>query len=93
MSNRAEVTTSILIWAFRYALGRSTYAVSDVATTLISNRDVLSPGDKELIVREIEEAIQNGQAGMDMDVREWELVKDALTPAFGDIRERGVADD
>lgn len=68
----------ILFYAFRYALGRMTYAVNEVATEIIRHADKLHENIKGLMIREIEEAIAKGQAGMAMDVNRWEEVLDAL---------------
>ena len=43
----------ILIYAFRYVLGRQTYAVSTVVDNILSNWDELSEGDKNLYQKEI----------------------------------------
>ena len=42
-----------MIYAFRYALGRKTYAVRDVCDCLISNWDELGLISKKLIHKEI----------------------------------------
>jgi hypothetical protein len=68
------MSSSILIYAFRYALGRMTYAVSEVADALIENKDIFSESHKELICREIREAIADNCAGHDCDVETWKLV-------------------
>jgi len=68
--------TSIIFYAFRYALGRKTYAVNDVVAAIISVWDTLPPTDQLLYHREIKEAIALGKAGMDMDVKEWKKILD-----------------
>lgn len=73
-----EVQPVFLMYAFRYALGRMTYAVGSVADTLIAYRDELDPQWREQIVEDIERAIAGGHAGMDMDVRQWERVAAAM---------------
>jgi 2C-methyl-D-erythritol 2,4-cyclodiphosphate synthase len=69
-----EQLESLLVYSFRYALGRMTYAVSDVAMAIILNKHVLHPYTKELIRKEIAEAISMDRAGMEMDVEEWSNV-------------------
>ena len=69
----------IAICAFRYALGRMTTMPSHVAGWLIANKDRLSLPDRELIVREIDEAAENRRLGMDCDVATWSRLRSALT--------------
>lgn len=66
----------ILVYAFRYALGRMTYSTSTVSNEIISNWDDISASHQKLYQREIEEAIKMGGAGMDCDVRNWERILD-----------------
>lgn len=68
----------ILFYAFRYALGRMTYAVHDVAAEIIRHADSIPPKDRLTMIKEITEAIDKGHAGMDMDRRQWQAVRDAL---------------
>jgi len=67
----------IAFYAFRYALGRRTYSVGIVVSYLLDNWDLLSAKTKETIKSEITEAINNNNAGMEMDVKEWSKL---LTP-------------
>lgn len=60
--------------AFRYALGRQTYVVSDVVETIIRNWDELSSNVQRRIKMEIEEAISKNMAGHEMDVKEWKKI-------------------
>jgi len=69
-----EVREEILFYAFRYALGRMTYAVGDVSDCLIENWDRLSKNMKMHIIDEIKEAVRKGEAGMDMDKTRWNAV-------------------
>ena len=64
----------ILIYAFRYTLGRATYSVSTVVDLLHHNWGNLSSADKELYKREIKEAIDMEQYGMQMDKNAWETI-------------------
>lgn len=70
-----EVQPVMLMYAFGYALGRMTYAVGDVAEALIAHRQDLLPEWREKIVRDIDQAIANGRAGMTYDADEWRRVK------------------
>ncbi len=63
---------TILIYAFRYALGRRTYAVSDVVEALIENWDSLDKYSKELIKKEIKLHEKcYGNLGMECDKEQW----------------------
>lgn len=64
----------LLIYAFRYALGRKTYAVSTVANIIKDSWNKLSENDKKLIRREIDEALATGAAGHDMDRQQWQSI-------------------
>lgn len=56
--------------AVRYALGRRSYIVG-LTVDFILSQD-LSPKCKELIRRDVSEALERGDCGMDMDKKEWE---------------------
>jgi hypothetical protein len=73
-----EVQPVMLMYAFRYALGRQTYAVGNVADTLIANVDALRPDWREQIVRDIGEAIEDGRAGHAIDVERWTQVAEVM---------------
>ena len=68
------VSDSMVVWAFRYCLGRRTYAVSDCVENILAVWPSLSDKTRELIHREALKAIENDQAGMDMDKKEWQKV-------------------
>jgi hypothetical protein len=61
----------ILLAACRYALGRKTYIVGTVVDYLLKEWKDISGQLKAVIQVEIKEAIESGNAGMDMDVGEW----------------------
>jgi hypothetical protein len=77
-----EMTVNVdpvfLMYAFRYALGRRSYAVSDVARALIEHRGALRPQWQAQIVERISEAIDEGAAGDESDVEQWRRVSAAL---------------
>jgi|JI10StandDraft_1071094.scaffolds.fasta_scaffold55099_2 hypothetical protein len=68
--NNADLNT-IAFYAFRYALGRMTYAVDDVVTILISLKDELNGRTKHKICDEIKEAIKTNRAGHKCDQEDW----------------------
>ena len=74
---------NILFWAFRYALGRRTYAVYEVARAIILNAENMRAGTCRLIDREIDAAIESGHAGCSMDVTTWLQVRIAISSALG----------
>ena len=61
----------MIVYAFRYALGRSSYAVANVASELRAHNPTLSGKTRALIIKEIEEADSADNLGMDMDRKEW----------------------
>ncbi len=76
MDNKIEIADSrdILIYAFRYALGRMSYSVSTVRDEIVRNWRNLSEADRKLYQREIQEAIDHGAAGMECDARTWNMI-------------------
>jgi len=79
----------VLIAAFRYALGRMTYMSSAIVEEIVANWDKISDSDKILYIREINEAIEMGHAGMQCDIQSWKRVilmnakrENALTEKF-----------
>lgn len=75
--SKKELNVAILC-SFRYALGRMTYIVPDVVALIIEYKEVLNKHARATIVSEIDAAIENGTAGMKMDVSEWLRVVEAL---------------
>lgn len=65
------VSENTIMWAFRYALGRRTGAVSDVVDTLKNNWEQLRPETREQIRQEIVEAITQDRAGDQCDIDTW----------------------
>ena len=68
MAIQLVLDEEILIYAFRYCLGRRTYAVSQCVENILKNWDKLSPRSKDLFYSEIKNC---DDLGMDMDEREW----------------------
>lgn len=83
MSKKIEVHTDILFYAFRYVLGRSTYAVEQVGRCIEKHASDFHPNDRRHIIAEIDEAIAKGHVGMPMDVETWKRVRLALTRVSG----------
>ena len=77
----------VLIAAFRYALGRCSYMPSVVAGVLAQCWAGLTEHDRQLIARELTEAIERGHAGMDCDVATWRRVL-----ALGDKKHEGAVE-
>ena len=74
---------SILICAVRYALGRQSYIVGEVAQYVFYKRKTLSAECINIIIRDIEEEMERyhsvGQTlGMDCDERTWENLLNQL---------------
>lgn len=70
----------ILFFAFRYALSRQSYAVSIVADEILRQSSNIPHITKELMVREIKEAIASDHiSGFRCDVEKWKMVLKALT--------------
>jgi len=64
----------MVVWAFRYCLGRKTYAVEDCVSNIVANWDLLNIRIKNLIHKEINEAIAENRIGMEMDYNSWQKV-------------------
>lgn len=61
----------LLIYAFRYTLGRATYAPHTVVAVLKRCWKDLSSHDRELFKREIREALEINRAGHECDKAAW----------------------
>lgn len=62
---------NVLFFAFRYALGRRTAAVSILVVAIQNKWSVIPFHTKEQMKREIREAIESKRAGDDCDVAQW----------------------
>ena len=65
------VNEDILFYAFRYFLGRKTYAVSETVNALKENWNMLSSNSKKIIIQEIEDARNEDGLGMECDKKQW----------------------
>lgn len=68
MEKTLKVDREILFFAFRYALGRMSYAPSTVMDNIKENIDKISTGDIQAYIREIGEC---ENYGMTMDETHW----------------------
>jgi hypothetical protein len=66
-----QVPESMVFWAFRYCLGRQSYAVSSFIEGAVPILDELPKHDLERMIREINDAIEENRAGMPMDIKQW----------------------
>lgn len=73
-NNRFLVSNHVLAFAFRYALGRQTGAVSIVVDELKKHWPRMNRFDREQIRKEIVQAIKMGEAGSGCDIEQWETV-------------------
>ena len=68
----------LLVYAFRYALGRRSSAPSDVAGMVLRYRHALEPWEVAQICEDATRAIHTNTAGDPCDVRTWQALIDAL---------------
>lgn len=67
-----DLEADILFWAFRYALGRQTYSVSDVTQSITHAWMKLSPQKRAMFKREIRGAEKEGRLGnASIDAPSW----------------------
>lgn len=66
---------SVIMSAFRYALGRKTYVVADVIDYIMEHIEDIDTVTKEIMVKEISETTD---LGMEMDIARWYALHDAL---------------
>lgn len=74
-----NVDESILFYAFRYALGRTSYAAHEVIDEITINMNNISSETKNLIIKEIEDAERNDKLGMIADRKRWLKLKKILS--------------
>lgn len=70
----------VLMGAHRYALGRSTYAVSCIAEWLLAQRDLIEDSTRFTMVRDTAEALNRDMAGMECDRQVWKNFVEELLP-------------
>jgi len=89
MTNKIEITKSklerLLVCSVRYALGRSTYIVSDIVDDVLFHWDDLTDNCKKAIINSIECDIAMDNYGMEMDLKEWQKVLEKIGQENPDI--------
>ncbi len=78
MESSSKIDSAMAVYAFRYCLGRQTYAVSDCVSWLIANWDILEENDQKLIIKETREALRHGSWISKIDEIEWCKLIDAV---------------
>ncbi len=71
MNVNKSVYEQILISAVRYALGRATYIVGTTTDEVTRVWNELSENTRTVIRRDVSEALDRGQVGMEMDDSRW----------------------
>lgn len=69
-----RVNNHMVVFAFRYALGRQTGAVGIVVDHLTRHWPKLNRFDRDQIKKEIVQAIKMGDAGSDCDIQQWQTI-------------------
>ena len=69
-NNTMQVSKDILFYAFRYSLGRQTFAPTQVMEAIRNNISRISDHDIEQYIEEIEDQKRFGY-GMECDKNEW----------------------
>jgi len=71
---RPPMTNAMIFWAFRYCLGKSTYAVQDCIGYLLLYWDRIDEKVRGHIIREIFEACGKKDCKIEMDKSQWHCV-------------------
>jgi len=77
---------SIAIWAFRYCLGRASYAVGDCIDWLRSVWNRLQPNTRTVILRDIQEAVDRNEVGIKPYRMAWLRFAKEMQAETSDIR-------
>lgn len=64
----------LLFCSFRYALGRQSYITEWIGENLLKYAHLLNDNTKHKIIEEIEEAVNKGEAGQEIDEEMWKFV-------------------
>jgi hypothetical protein len=73
-NNEIKISELTLMASFRYALGRTTYIVSEVVENILKNWDQLSDKIKINMTKEIKDAIDNNNIGNQIDLEQWHKI-------------------
>ena len=87
-----EVPEDILLYAFRYALGRRSYAVGLVANQMMIHRDSLKRFSKT-IVEDIESCTYYDKSLDRIDLDVWDEIRDVFKQETNPTSTKGVAND
>lgn len=83
--NNIEISSfnlnTLIICSFRYALGRKTYIVSDICDLIMKYYSDLQPHIVDRICKEINQALETNNYGMEMDKDIWKELLTKLTEA------------
>ena len=86
MKRNVEVTSTVLFYAFRYALGRRTGAPSTIASAMEKNLDEFAEWELKQIVKEIlEYEDYSGSLGDDCDKEVWYDLVEVLNDKIEEI--------
>lgn len=77
-ANEYEPLKPFIKEKFRYALGRNTYACDTVSDAIVKNWGELKQNTKGIIIKEIRQAIDTNNAGMQCDIDAWKRVLELL---------------
>jgi len=72
--NKIIFDDDMVLYAFRYCLGRKTYVVSDMVEKIADIWHLLQANTKHVIKEDIRKAIKYNQAGHAIDVEQWEKI-------------------
>lgn len=82
---RFKVNENMIMWSFRYALGRRTGAVTDVVETLKRIWKELEPFTQQQIREEIQNALRVNSAGDTCDIVQWQKILKLSIKTLKDI--------
>ena len=74
MTDKFFFNENMIMWAFRYALGRRTGAVTDVVDWLMQNWETLRTFTRNQIQDEIKDAFRIDRAGDHADIIQWQKI-------------------
>ena len=63
--------SSMLLSSERYALGRMTYIVEWTCSFISKNLHLITEGNKKVMIRDIEQTLEDRQYGGECDKQEW----------------------